>query len=432
MIPLKETDHPYKGLRAFGEGDAQDFFGREALLQQLLIRLGEGGELSRFLTVVGPSGSGKSSVVKAGLIPALRRGALPGSEKWFIVEMMPGVHPLEELEAALLRVAVNPPASLIEQFQQDSRGLIRAVRRSLPDDPNIELVLVIDQFEEVFTLLQDENERIRFLGLLVSAALDETSRIRIVISVRADFIDRPLGYMDFGEILRQRMEIVLPLTSDEMESAIVSPAKRIGLHLEHGLVPIMLHDLADQPGALPLLQYALTELFQNREANTLTKSAYQKIGGVLSALGRKAEDVFTNLDTGCQEIAKQLFLRLVNLGAGVEDTRRRVLVFELENLHLGNMLEARNYLTSFQKTLDAFGRARLLSFDRDPSTRGSTVEVAHEAILHEWSRLREWLNESRTLVRMQRQLDLAATEWENAQCDESFLLTGAKLSQYEG
>lgn len=432
MIPLNETDNPYKGLRAFGEGDAQDFFGREALLQQLLIRLGEGGELSRFLTVVGPSGSGKSSVVKAGLIPALRRGALPGSEKWFIVEMMPGVHPLEELEAALLRVAVNPPASLIEQFQQDSRGLIRAVRRSLPDDPNIELVLVIDQFEEVFTLLQDENERIRFLGLLVSAALDETSRIRIVITVRADFIDRPLGYMDFGEILRQRMEIVLPLTSDEMESAIVSPAKRIGLHLEHGLVPIMLHDLADQPGALPLLQYALTELFQKREANTLTRSAYQKIGGVLSALGRKAEDVFTNLDTVCQEIAKQLFLRLVNLGEGVEDTRRRALIFELENLHLGNMVDARNYSTSFQKTLDAFGRARLLSFDRDPSTRGSTVEVAHEAILREWSRLREWLNESRTLVRMQRQLDLAATEWENAQCDESFLLTGAKLSQYEG
>jgi WD40 repeat protein/serine/threonine protein kinase/DNA-binding XRE family transcriptional regulator len=431
LIPLNETDNPYKGLRSFGEGDAQDFFGREALLQQLLIRLGEDGELSRFLTVVGPSGSGKSSAVKAGLIPALRRGALPGSEKWFIVEMMPGAHPLEELEAALLRVAVNPPASLIEQFQQDNRGLIRAVRRSLPDNPSIELVLVIDQFEEVFTLLQNENERILFLGLLVSAAMDETSRIRIVITVRADFIDRPLAYMDFGEILRQRMEIVLPLTSDEMESAILSPAERVGLHLEQGLVPVMLRDLADQPGALPLLQYALTELFEKREANTLTKTAYQKIGGVLGALGRKAEEVFAGLDMECQEIAKQLFLRLVTLGEGVEDTRRRALISELESLQLGGATTTKEYSKSFNATLDAFGHARLLSFDRDPGTRGPTVEVAHEAILREWSRLREWLNESRTLVRMQRQLDVAAMEWENAQCDESFLLTGTKLAQYE-
>jgi WD40 repeat protein/serine/threonine protein kinase/DNA-binding XRE family transcriptional regulator len=432
LLPLKETINPYKGLRAFGEGDAQDFFGREALLQQLLIRLGEGGELSRFLTVVGPSGSGKSSVVKAGLIPALRRGALPGSENWFILEMMPGVHPLEELEAALLRVAVNPPASLIEQFQSDNRGLIRAVRRCLPNDPRIELMLVIDQFEEVFTLLQDEKERIRFLGLLVSSVLDETSRIRIVITVRADFIDRPLAYMDFGEILRQRMEIVLPLTTDEMESAIVSPAERVGLRLEQGLNSMMMRDLADQPGALPLLQYALTELFEKREANTLTKSAYQKIGGVLGALGRKAEEVFTGLDAECQEIAEQLFLRLVTLGEGVEDTRRRALISELESLQLGGAITSRDYSKSFKTTLEVFGRARLLSFDRDPGTRGPTVEVAHEAILHEWLRLREWLNESRTLVRMQRQLALAALEWESAQCDESFLLIGTKLAQYEG
>jgi WD40 repeat protein/serine/threonine protein kinase/DNA-binding XRE family transcriptional regulator len=432
LPPLVETDNPYKGLRSFGEGDAQDFFGREALLQQLLIRLGESGELSRFLTVVGPSGSGKSSVVKAGLIPSLRRGALPGSENWFIVEMMPGARPLEELEAALLRVAVNPPASLLEQFQSDSRGLIRAIRRSLPDNPNVELVLVIDQFEEIFTLLHDEKERSCFLGLLVAAALDENSRVRIIVTVRADFIDRPLAYMDFGEILRQRMEIVLPLTSDEMESAIVSPAERIGLRMEQGLVPIMLHDLADQPGALPLLQYALTELFEKRETNTLTKSTYQNIGGVLGALGRRAEEVFTGLNPEYQQIAKQLFLRLVTLGEGMEDTRRRALVLELENLQLGNRMNATEFSTAFKTTLDAFGRARLLSFDRDPGTRGPTVEVAHEAILREWSRLRDWLGESRTLVRMQRQLALAASEWESARRDDSFLLTGIKLAQYEG
>jgi len=432
IASFTEFENPYKGLRAFGEGDAQDFFGREALTQQLLVRLGEGGELARFLAVVGPSGSGKSSVVKAGLIPALRRGALPGSENWFIIEMTPGSHPLEELEAALLRVAVNPPASLIEQFKSDNRGLIRAVRRSLPDDPNIELVLVIDQFEEVFTLLQDEKERLRFLGLLVSAILDENSRFRVVLTLRADFIDRPLGYVDFGELLHQRMEIVLPLTPDELENAIVSPAGRVGMRFEPGLVPAIVHDLGDQPGTLPLLQYALTELYEKRDGDALTKSAYQEIGGVIGALGRRAEDVFTKLDSGSQAIAKQLFLRLVTLGEGVEDTRRRTLIAELEKLQFDEITVNRDFPQALQKVMDAFGRARMLSFDRDPETRGPTVEVAHEAILREWKRLRDWLNESRALVRMQRQLAQASSEWFEADRDTSFLLTGAKLAQYEG
>ncbi len=429
--PLTELDNPYKGLRAFVEGDAQDFYGRETLVQNLLSKLEDTGELSRFLAVVGPSGSGKSSVVKAGLIPALRLGALPGSENWFIVEMMPGAHPLEELEAALLRVAVNPPSSLMEQFHKDSRGLIRAVRRSLPNDPSIDLVLVIDQFEEVFTLVQDETERMRFLGLLVTAIMDENSRIRVILTLRADFIDRPLGYVDFGELLRQRMEVILPLTPDELESAIASPAERVGLHLESGLVAAILRDLGDQPGTLPLLQYALTELYEKRAGNTLTKSAYHEIGGVLGALGRRAEEVFKGLDQDGQVIARQVFLRLVTLGEGVEDTRRRALISELENLKLSDV-DLRKFSKAFKATLDAFGNARLLSFDRDPGTRGPTVEVAHEAIIREWGRLRDWLEESRSLVRMQRQLSTAASEWMDAKRDPSFLLSGTKLAQYEG
>ena len=204
LPPLTAADNPYKGLRASGESDTADFFGRESLIQQLLVRLGEGGDLSRFLAVVGPSGSGKSSVVGAGLIPALRRGALPGSDHWFIVELLPGAHPLEELEAALLRIAVNPPATLLSQLREDRRGLLRAVRRCLPDDPAIELVIVIDQFEEVFTLVQDESVRAHLLDSLVTAVLDERSRVRIVLTLRADFTDRPLRYVDFGELVRQR------------------------------------------------------------------------------------------------------------------------------------------------------------------------------------------------------------------------------------
>jgi WD40 repeat protein/serine/threonine protein kinase/DNA-binding XRE family transcriptional regulator len=426
---LTSEDNPYKGLRAFGEADTQDFFGREALVTQLLVRLSEGGDLARFLTVIGPSGSGKSSLVGAGLVPALRRGGLPGSENWFIVQMLPGPHPLEELEAALLRIAVNPPDSLLTQLREDKRGLLRAVRRCLPDDTSIELVLVIDQFEEVFTLVPDEAARAHLLDSLVTTVLDERSRVRVIVTLRADFIDRPLSYVDFGELLRQRSEFVLPLTPDELEQAIVRPAERVGLQLESGLASTIIGDVDNQPGTLPLLQYALTELFEKRADSTLTKATYQSIGGVLGALDRRAEEVYQGLSEPDQAAARQLCLRLVTLGEGVEDTRRRVLLAELEAL---NDASIQNPKSKIQNVLDVFGKHRLLTFDRDPITRGPTVEVAHEALLREWPRLREWLNESRAAVRMQRQLAAAAHEWHSANHDVSFLLTGARLAQFEG
>ena len=430
--PLTTEDNPYKGLRAFGEGDAQDFFGREALTTQLLVRLSEGGDLARFLGVIGPSGSGKSSLVGAGLVPALRRGGLPGSENWFIVQMLPGPHPLEELEAALLRIAVNPPDSLLTQLREDKRGLLRAVRRCLPEDPNVELVLVIDQFEEVFTLVQDEAVRAHLLDSLTTAVLDERSRVRVIVTLRADFTDRPLSYVDFGELLRQRMEVVLPLTPDELEHAIVSPAERVGLQFEEGLVQAIVRDVSDQPGALPLLQYALTELFEQCVAvETLqatspqvTKAAYAAIGGVLGALGRRAEEVYQGLSETDQAAARQLFLRLVTLGEGTEDTRRRVLRSELESISSQH--------SAIRNVLDTFGKHRLLTFDRDPLTHGPTVEVAHEALLREWPRLREWLNESRADVRLQRLLAEGAAQWNAAQRDASYLLIGAHLEQFEG
>ena len=431
VVSLTAADNPYKGLRAFNEFDAADFFGRETLTQGLLARLGEGGDLARFLAVAGPSGSGKSSVVKAGLIPALRRGGLPGSENWFIIEMMPGTNPFEELEAALLRMAVNPPSSLLDQLREDKRGLLRAVNRCLPDDPAVELVLVIDQFEELFTLVQEEALRVHLLESLVTAALDERSRVRIVITLRADFVDRPLNYVDFGDLLRQRTEFVLPLTPDELERAILSPAERVGLQLESGVVSAIVHDLGNQAGTLPLLQYALTELFEKRKGNIITKNAYQSIGGVLGALGRRAEEVFMGLSKASQNIARQLFLRMVTLGDGVEDTRRRVLRSELQSLARQENEKNLAGVKEVNAVLNTLGKSRLLTFDRDPLTRTPTVEVAHEALLREWSRLREWLNESRADVRLQRQLSHAATEWQAEKCDASYLLTGARLAQFE-
>jgi WD40 repeat protein len=374
--------------------------------------------------VVGPSGSGKSSVVRAGLIPALRRGGLPGSENWFIVDMLPGRHPFEELEAALLRVAVNPPESLLSQLKDGSRGLLRAVHRILPTDASVELVLVIDQFEEVFTLVEDEAERALLLESIANAVMDERSRLRVIVTLRADFTDKPLRYVDFGEMMNRRFEFVLPLTADEVEAAVAGPAGRVGLKLEKGLVSTIIREAGDQPGTLPLLQYALSELFEKREGRTLTNKAYREIGGVLGALGRSAEAIFSDLNEAERSAARQMFLRLVTLGEGTEDTRRRVLREELEGLTTVH--------GQWSTVMDRFGKARLLTFDHDPITRGATVEVAHEALLREWSRLREWLDESRADIRLQRQLAGMVAEWQNAGTDASFLLTGTRLEQFEG
>lgn len=417
--PASELINPYKGLRAFQESDAADFFGCAVLTEQLLGRLADG---SRFLVVVGPSGSGKSSVVRAGLIPALRRGGLLNSKHWFITEMLPGTHPLEELEAALLRIASSAQSGLLSQLSEDRRGLVRAVKRLLPADSATELVLVIDQFEELFTLLEDETIRTHFIDNLLSAANDPRSRIRIVLTLRADFYDRPLLYSHLAELVRSYTEVVVPLTTEELERAIAGPAERIGLTLEPGLVATMINDGGEQPRTLPLLQYALTELFERRQAVMLTLDAYRASGGISGALARRADELYDDLEPDGQAAARQLFLRLVTLGEGTEDTRRRVLQTEL-GFGIGSE-------RIMDDVMNAFNQYRLLTFDRDPVTRGPTVEIAHEALIREWKRLREWLNESREDLRVQRRLMAAAAEWANSSQDASFLASGSRLTQF--
>jgi WD40 repeat protein/serine/threonine protein kinase len=456
LTPLL-VPNPYKGLRAFQEGDAADFFGREALTERLLARLGEGleasastserkasfplsreleGAGSRFLAIVGPSGSGKSSVVKAGLVPALRRDALPGSGQWFILEMTPSAHPLEELESALLRIAIHPPSTLLDQLRQDERGLLQAVERILPDDAS-ELLLVIDQFEELFTLVSDEAVRSHFLDSLRVAVTDPRSRLRVVITLRADFYDRPLLYPCFGELLRQRMETVLPLSSEELARAIAGPAERVGATLETGLVLLIISEVEAQPGALPLLEYVLTELFEHRHGHCLTLEAYQASGGVLSALARRADELYAELDASGRSAARQLFPRLITLGEGGEATRRRVLRSELSSLDgpraTGNgqgIVQPDNGWT-METVIDTFGQYRLLTFDRDPATRGPTVEVAHEALIREWGRLRRWLEEDREFLLWQQRLRAVVHQWEESSQDEGALLRGAPLTEAE-
>jgi WD40 repeat protein/serine/threonine protein kinase len=425
LTPVEENQpiaNPYKGLRAFEEADAGDFFGREALVERLIRTLADDHPLARFLAVVGPSGSGKSSLVQAGLIPALRRGALRGSNRWFYLSMVPSTQPLRHLETALLSIAVRPVARLSERLRTDPRALVTVTDEILAGDDS-ELVLVVDQFEEVFTQVSDESERAQFLALLQTAVADPNSRVRVLALLRADYYDRPLIYEHFGALMQARTHIVLPLSEGELEDAIMLPAQRVGVQMEPNLIAGILADVRAEPGALPLLQYALTEVFERRQGRLMTLEGYEDIGRAAGALARRADRVYERMTPALQGTARQVFLRLVTLGEGTTDLRRRARRSEL--------LSAVQNPDQLEQILTIFGRHRLLSFDHDPTTREPTIEVAHEALLREWRALRRWLDESREDVIQQRRLAGLAAEWLNGGKDPSFLLRGAQLEQFE-
>jgi len=417
---LIEAKNPYKGLRAFQQADAEDFFGRTKMINRILGRLAEDETEADFLAVIGPSGSGKSSLVKAGVIPALRRGKIDGSEDWFVAEMVPSENPLEELEAALLSVATSPLPRMIDLLREAEYGLAEGAEWSLPTDGS-KLLLLIDQFEEIFTQVESEAERQHFLDMIHYAVMTEDSPVKVIITLRADFYDQPLLYQEFGELIRNRTELVLPLNNNELQEAIAGPAHRIGAVLEDGLVERIIQDVREQPGALPLLQYALTELFERRDGPLLLNSAYEDIGGTLGALARRAEEVFRRFNDPAKKAARQIFLRLVTLGEGQEDTRRRVSQSDLLSLGEPEVV---------QDVIDRFGRYRLLTFDHDEVTRSATVEVAHEALIRQWERLRDWLNNNREDLRLERRLLHAAQEWKQFGNERSYLLQGTRLEQF--
>jgi DNA-binding SARP family transcriptional activator/ABC-type glycerol-3-phosphate transport system substrate-binding protein len=413
--------NPYKGLRPFGEADTPDFFGRERLIDRLVDRLSAVSEAGRILTLVGPSGSGKSSVVRAGLIPALRGGALYGSERWLITVMYPGSRPWEELEAALLRAVGQTPQNLRDQLEQDAHGLARVVMQILPSDDSC-LLLVIDQLEELFSLVTADDIRDRFVHSLLEATSAEHSRLLVVATLRADFFDRLLRQPDLGEQIQGGVEVITPLTSSELEKAISNPAEAVGVGFEPGLAAEIVSDVADQPGALPLLQYALTELFDQREGPTIGSDAYEAVGGVLDALGQRAEQTYLGLIPEVRDTARQLFLGLVTSGVGAQAVASRMTQKGMELL-LGPGAPPR-------EVLNEFGRRRLLTFDRDAMGE-PTVEVAHEALLSRWPRLAGWIDEQREDLWVRSRLHTAADEWVGAERNVGFLLAAGRLDLFQ-
>ena len=407
------VENPYKGLRAFGSGDTADFFGRERLVAELVDRLAGNTIASRCLVVVGPSGSGKSSVVRAGLEPALRSGAVEGSDDWFTTVMVPGTDPFESLEAALLRIAVNPPPSLLSQLRDGDRGVLRGMRRCLENDDQRVLV-VIDQFEEVF--IGESSELANdFLNALAVAVEDPNSPLRLVLTLRADYYHRPLEHPVFAQILKNAAIDVTPLAGDELERVIVEPAARVGVSFESGLVPRIAADTAGQASPLPLLQYTLSELFERREDDQLSISAYDELGGLSGALSSRAERLYTEADDAQRSAVRRLFGRMTNPGEHTTDLRRRVTLADLGD----------DEATIW--ALDQFGASRLVTFDRDIASREPTVEVAHEALLREWPRLVTWLEEDNEILRSANALAMAATTWEEGGRQNTDLHRGDRL-----
>ena len=411
------TRNPYRGLEAFEQADAVDFFGRENAVAEMVGVL----ETEHFLVVVGPSGIGKSSVVKAGLIPALRRGAVTGSESWLVTELTPGRAPFDQLTAALERVATVEVPDIIGEITTGNRRLDDIVAPLLPDGSVV--LLIVDQFEELFTETREEQDRRAFMDVLADVASRPHSSIRIIATLRADYFDRPLGYAVFGNVLRGRTVALGAMTAPELADAVRRPAAAVGVEVDAALVARITGEAERQPGALPLVQHAMAELFERRQTNTITVGDLDESGGLSEALGRRAEAIYGELDESLRDQARRVFLSLVNVSEDHDNTRRRVRRTELEQEGLrGDELDA---------LLPEFGRHRLLTFDRDPASRTPTVEVAHEALLDHWPRLRAWIDDARDDLLTRRRLAAAAADWLNAGSDPSFLYAGGRLDVAE-
>ena len=336
-----------------------------------------------------------------------------------VATMQPGAQPFAELEAALAAVAPGDAAASLRGLRRSDHGLLD-VALGVLDDPAARLVLVIDQFEELFTIA-DGDEASAMIGALVTVAHDPRRRVQLVVTMRADFYDRPLADPRLGALFAQSVVNVVPLGPDELEDAATLPARQVDVVVEPRLLGRLLVDVAGQPNALPLFQYALTELFDERSGAVLDLETYERVGGLRKAVARRAESIYTHLSRPEQEAVRQLFLRVATV-TGETVGRRRVPASELAALDVD--------IVALQEAIDAFTRYRLLVLDRDPTTGAPTVEVAHEALLAEWDRLRGWIDESRDDLLTHARLVVALNEWESSGRDPGYLLTGTRLDDY--
>jgi WD40 repeat protein len=393
---------PYLGLVRFEPDDADLFFGRGELLRDLVSRV----STMPFLGIFGASGSGKSSLLRAGLVPAFRR--------WPVIILTPGRRPVDELAIGISHRTGISPAALRSDIRAEPGNIELVVQRILVNSPaNARVVFLIDQFEEVFTLCRDKRERECFIDCLLAMG----ERARVVLGTRADFYARCSEHPGLVAALRDRQVLIGPMDDDALRSMIVEPAARAGLKVETALVETVLADARGQPGALPLVSHALLETWERRRSGRLTLAAYRQAGGIQGAIAQTAERVYGEFGPRQRELVKDAFLRLTALGEGTEDTRRPLPPAEL----LSGPDPAAAAVVLARLT-----EARLVTADAD------NVQVAHEAVIRSWPRLRGWLADDRAFVHLRRRLTEAAAEWDRDGREEASLYRGARLAAWEG
>ena len=364
---------PYVGLAAFDELTSDRFFGRERMVKIALQRLGK----ERFLSILGPSGSGKSSLLLGGIIPALKAGGVEGSADWhYLPPIVPGSDPVANL------AAVFDPAKLADKT----------------------VVLIIDQFEELFTLTANDRSRNQFVGYLLQRFEEGAPRLVLLVTMRSDY-EMYLSKVPEMQALFEKGDLrATPLTGAELRDAVEKPAERIGLKFEAGVVDALVADVLGEPAALPLLQFTLLRLWQERDHNRITLAAYKKIGGSRGALARTADAIYSQLLPEDQTIMRKILLRMVRPAAGEETTRRRIRVKELEKIgHAPQNVE---------RVLAKLVESRLVRRTAGETPADDQVEVAHEALIRNWPLLVTWLDDLRAQLMRLRRFEALAEEWE--------------------
>ncbi|NEQ38190.1 MAG: tetratricopeptide repeat protein, partial [Okeania sp. SIO3I5] len=411
---------PYRGLFAFREQDAKFFFGRETFTQQLV----QAVQRQSLVAVIGASGSGKSSVVFAGLIPELR------SEKgWLIEDFRPGDRPLRNLAKKLVALrqfeTIDPLDQIdqmLERFREGKRNLRDVIEDILERNNRTRLLLIADQFEEVYTLCQDKSERQIFLDLFLDA-VNQTKNFTFVLTLRADFCGYALSYRPFADALQDTDRKIGPMNRAELQKVIEKPAELLGVRIESGLTERILEAVEDEPGYLPLLEFALTLLWAKQQNGELTHEAYESIGGVEKALAEYAEEQYQNLSEEDKRRAQQIFIQLVRPGEGTEDTRRLATSDEIGESNW-------NLVTRKEGLADA----RLVvtnKIEGKIETDRETVEIIHEALIREWGTLRGWIDVNREFRTWQERLKVRMQEWETSSRDDGALLRGVPLGEAE-
>ncbi|WP_375469529.1 caspase domain-containing protein [uncultured Nostoc sp.] len=396
---------PYQGLKAFEAEQKQFFFGRKQVVSQILGKLVE----KPFVPIIGASGSGKSSVVRAGLIPHLENG-------WQVLEpIMPGVEPLAELKRAFSklfgRTEIREISTLI-----DTDGLSSVISR-LPGSDRF--LLVVDQFEELFTLCFKEEERRRFIELLTQCP---EGRLAIVTTMRADFLEPCLSYELLTQLIQTQAIYIPPLVGADLEEAIASPANLQAYQLERGLLGAIQQEVVGQEkGCLPLLQFALTELWEQRDqqAHQLTLAKYKELGGVIGTLNRHAEKLYESFSEQQQDWVKRIFLKLVRTGAEEKDTRQQQPKAKL----LSIAVDKPAVQETINEVLEKLTQARLIVPETEP-TGEVWVDLAHETLMEGWERFTQWRKEGRELRRLIDRVEDALREWQIHPKDENLMMGG--------